>query len=127
MITDTVVPAALLPQCVALAAGSDCDQACAGTQASFDGSELAGTLYGMDDSRGVSGILGQCAGHIPVAAALSRRGCVVLTFAGRIGVTIGYGRVVEPAGRQYVIVQDGPSRYQLAFDPGRVVFTMGAA
>lgn len=103
---DVEVPTALLPQVVGLATGAVCDQLCAATVATFDGSELAGALFGFDATNGPTGILAQCGPHLPsgVAKALGVRGLVLLNQAGRLGITIGYGRVVEPAGRQYAIV-----------------------
>lgn len=126
VILDQSIPGGLLPQCVGLASGAVCDAMCAQTLGSFDGSELVADLYGMDDSNGISGILTQCRTHIPTLTALSVRGALLLTTAGRLGIGIGYGRVVEPAGRQYAMVMDPASRYQLAYDSGFVVYTVGA-
>jgi hypothetical protein len=123
VILDQSIPGGLLPQCMGLAAGATCDAMCDATLAAFDGSELAADFFGFSPARGVSGILAQCRIHIPTITALSVRGTLLLTRAGRLGIGIGYGRVVEPAGRQYVIVTDGPERYDICYDTGQVVYT----
>jgi hypothetical protein len=124
VILDQTIPGGLLPQCMGIADGATCDAMCDATLGAFDGSELAADLFGFTGGRGVPGILGQCRVHIPTVSALSVRGALLLTRAGRIGICIGYGRVVEPAGRQYVLVTDPPERYELAYDTGQVVYTL---
>jgi hypothetical protein len=124
VILDQSIPGALLPQCTGLAAGATCDAVCEQTLAAFDGSELAADFFGFSADRGVSGVVAQCRTHIPTTAGLSVRGALLLTRAGRLGIGIGYGRVVEPAGRQYVLVADPPDRYELCFDSGRVLYTL---
>ena len=125
---DMMVPGSLIVQCSALATGDVVDQVCSQTLGSFDGSELAASIFRLDGANGVGGIIAQCVPRtpIPIVRALSTRGIIVLTAAGRIGITIGYGRIVEPAGRQYAIVVDGPGRYAAAYDSGSVAYSYGS-
>lgn len=57
------------------------------------------------------------------ADALRRRGAVLQHADGHLAVSLGYGEVIEPYGREYAIAATGPDRFVAAWLPPTVVFT----
>lgn len=83
----------------------------------FTGDELAVRLFGV----------GYLAGAVPLdlPSALAMRGAVVVNSAGRVGVAVGGGKVIEACGRSYALTTTNPTWWATGWLPTSVVKTIG--
>lgn len=119
---DILAAVAGLGAAAGVGPGDSADTACARHADAFDGRQLVQSLLQLPTAPTVAALVATLT-PVPVDLALSGRGFVVRTAAGRLGVTVGYGRVVEPAGRQYALTQSDPSRFTDAWAAPTVVYT----
>lgn len=124
---DIDIPARALAAAYATASGADCDTACTLMGlAAFTGAELVTTLVGMSPTAEVAPLLAKL---LPVDAewAAAQRGTIVVNGAGRCGITLGYGSVVEPCGRAYAITPPTSGRWVAGYLAPTVTYTAALA
>lgn len=123
MILDITIPAGAhdLVSVTGDAAGADLEAQAYGP-AGFSGAELGGLLLGID-ARTVPA-LQKLVSPVSVAGVLDWRGAIVVTPDGRLGVTLGAGKVLEPAGRVWATVTATETRYVWAGFAPTVTYTM---
>lgn len=120
---DILTAASGLAAVAGTGTGTAADDACAASAAPFQGYRMAAQVLGMATPQTGAELTAGLT-QVPVLIALYGRGYILLNRAGRYGVSIGYGRVVEPAGRQYAMTVSDPDRWVAGWAPPTVRRTL---
>jgi len=121
MRVDVVVAAAAFEMASAAGSPSAADERC-DPEPDLDGSHLVTHCYGYGHDLTVAQLLAEFTPVDP--AEYEARGLVVLNAYGRIGITVGRGYVVEPAGEVYAVTDPDPDRWVAAYQPPLLVRTV---
>lgn len=122
MIADYAVPALLLPLAEGYTSGEAADGYTAAVDDPFDGSELLDALQvaALPDPE-----------YSPIGAGRTvapgngnrLRGLMLTAASGQVGISLGYGKVIEPAGRLYVVTDWTMERWPEAWALPYVLYT----
>jgi hypothetical protein len=116
---DIRVSAEALRMAYATGSGAAADERSDLLDPDLDGSHIIAHCFGYGYDLTLGQLLAQFA---PVAVAeFVNRGLVVVNAAGRAGVTVGWGYVIEPAGGVYALTSPEPERWVAAYQPPRLV------
>lgn len=102
-VLDIDVAPLLLRTVTVLSTDRGADMACRAVLTPFTGAALVAAVTGGEPAMLVPGLLRLYATGVAVPVAVELRGAVLLNAAGRVGVVVGPGVVVQPAGRQYAL------------------------
>jgi len=119
---DVVVAAAALAMASSAGAGAAADERCDLDDPELDGSHIVTHCFGYGHDIALADLLLDFAPVSP--AEYLSRGLVVVNAAGRAGVTVGKGFVVEPAGDIYALTEPDASRWVAAYQPPLLVRTV---
>jgi len=120
MILDLVVASLAFDLASAAGPGDTADLMCT-PDPELDGAHLIVHCYAVKTGTRLDQLLTRCTrlAQVPV----NSRGVIVLNRAGRAGITVGRGYVVEPAGGIYALTLPEPTRWVAAYAPPTLVQT----
>lgn len=122
MVLDISVPPAVLDWVEFRTTSDGAEQACVAEVTPFDGWALARNVLELPGAAPAES-LAVCA-SVTVETALNQRGDLVVNAAGRVGVTVGWHLVAQPAGRGYVLADTDASWWVSGWQPATVTRTL---
>jgi len=119
-VLDLDVPVRVWALITVTTTSSGAESECERVLVPFTGVELLRAVLGL-----TGGTVGVClAGAVPIPVTVNRVGAVLLNAAGRCGVVVGDGVVVQPAGRRWALATTNPSWWVTAWWPAGMVATV---
>lgn len=122
MIADVVVAARAVALASLAGPGSAADAWSDPVDPDLDGRHLIVACYTTGYDLSMIQLLAPCE-SVGVNQYL-QRGLIVIGSAGRAGITVGKGYVVEPAGPVYAITEPDPTRWVSAYRPPTLLTTV---
>jgi len=112
---DVSVAAVALELASATGAGAAADERCDPLDPDLDGAHLIAHCYGYGYDLTLAQLLREFTRQ--QAVDYQARGLVLVNAAGRAGIAVGRGYVVEPAGGEYALTDPDPARWVAAYAP----------
>lgn len=117
---DCVVVADLLAVCEVTTTSDVAQLYCDAEPDTFDGTELIGILgLTAEDLPSLLVLLGPA----PLAAGGVFRAVILQNRDGHFGVTLGYGLIAEPCGRQFALTPWDPTQWVSAYLSPTILYT----